>query len=474
MSRLALIAAALLLAACTMAPTYKRPDSSIQAFWPDDGQGKKEEPSTIAVPAADIGWRDFFSDPRLQKLVELALKNNRDLRVAALNIEQARAQYQIRAAALYPGVNATTTGAVQRQPLAVYLPSAGSGGLTIHNYNIGVGVTSYEVDLFGRIRSLKEQALQQFFGMEESRTTAQISLVAQVANAYLTWLADRELLKVAEETLVSQGQTYSIQERAFQGGVLSAQDFQQAATAVSQAKLIIAQNKLAVAQDMNLLVLLVGEPFSDEVQAYLAANHGLENDSLLEALPAGLPSDLLRRRPDIRSAEDNLIAANANIGAARAAFFPTLTLTGAFGTASSGLSGLFAGGSQAWNFTPQVSVPLFDGGVNLANLKAAKVNRDLYVAQYQKSIQTAFREVADALAARKSLDDQLKAQEEYLKATDDSYKLYDLRFRNGIDSDLNVLIWQRSLYTARQNLVSTRLARLQNLVNLYKALGEGG
>ncbi|WP_028008481.1 efflux transporter outer membrane subunit [Solimonas flava] len=458
---LAAIAAAAALSACTLEPRYQRPDAPVAAAYPD-------APAAAAqTVAADLGWRDFFADARLQKLIEIALANNRDLRVAVLNIEAARAQYRIQRADLLPSVDASGYETAQRT--ADDFTSAGQPNTT-HTYSAGLGITAYEFDLFGRVRSLSRGALQQYLGTEETRRSTQIALVAEVANAYLSQLADQALLRMTEETFASRQSSYDLTRRSFEAGAASALDLRQAQTALETARANLAQYRRFVALDQNALLLLLGVP---ALPAELPPARDLDTQQLLAELPAGVPSEVLTRRPDVLAAEHSLIAANANIGAARAAFFPRITLTGSYGTMSTQFDGLFDSGTRAWSFTPTITLPIFSGGANLANLDLAKTQKNIYVARYEQAIQTAFREVADGLVARGTLDEQLAAQQTLVEATQASYQLADLRFRAGVDDYLAVLDAQRSLYAAQQSYISTKLARLQNLVTLYKALGGG-
>ncbi|MDB6159728.1 MAG: multidrug transporter [Gammaproteobacteria bacterium] len=464
------LVAALLAAGCTLEPKYDRPAAPVPQSFPEgEAYRAGAVAPTAGKAAADIGWREFFTDARLQQLIELTLANNRDLRVAALNVEAQRAQYRIQRADLLPTISATATESAQS--VAPYLKNLQGVPIpsVIRQYTVGVGFTSYELDVFGQIRSLTHQQLEQYFGYEETRRSTQISLVAEVADDYLTLLADRELLRITQETLKSDTDSYTLTQRMLESGQDTELDLRQAESAVDTARANLAQYTRQVAQDRNALQLLVGAPLPQEL------NDGppLEAQSFLEELPAGLPSDLLARRPDILSAEHNLRAANANIGAARAAFFPSVSLTGLFGTSSAQLSGLFGNGSKYWSFNPQLSVPIFAGGANIANLDLAKVQKNLQVAQYEKAIQTAFREVADALAARGTLQQQLEAQRALVASAGASYKLSDMRFRGGVDAYLTVLDSQRTLYSAQQGFVSVELTRLENLVSLYKALGGG-
>ena len=471
----AVCATAIGVAGCTMEPRYQRPQAAIATQWPE---------ATAAAPAAsDIGWRDFFSDAGLQQLIELALLHNPDARVAELNIAAARARYQIQKASLFPAISASAFEEIEKYPssvAAIATSGAGAtgasatppstGGSSVFRYaDVGIGFTSYELDLFGKIRSLDHERLQQYLGYVETRRSAQISVVAEVANAYLTLLADQKLLQITRDTLDSQQDSLGLIRMSFDGGVATALDFHQAQTTVATAQANLAQYERRVAQDRNALAVLLGVPLPED----LPARGELDSERLLTDLPAGMPSEVLTQRPDILAAEHNLIAANANIGAARAAFFPSISLTGNFGTASTQLSGLFQRGSTAWTFSPQISMPIFAGGANVAGLHLAKIQKDILTTQYQQSIQTAFREVADALAGRGTLDRQMAADQMLVDASAESFRLSGMRFTQGVDNYLGVLDSQRSLFFARQSLVEVQLARLQNLVTLYKALGGG-
>ena len=463
-------AVATLLGACTLEPHYQRPPAPVPVL-PGGAAGE--------TVAADIGWREFFPDPQLQQLIGLALTDNRDLRVAALNVQSAQAQYRIQRASLFPTVDASAVEQVQHIPIGVltsgFPPSVLGGaalptnGVTEHTYNVGVGFTSYELDLFGRIRSLSHAALQQYFSSGESRRSVQLTLVAEVATAYITVLTDQTLLDITRDTLKSQEESYALTQKQFNGGTTTELALRQAETTVDTARANLAQYNRQLAQDRDALQLLLGAPIPDGIDF----SGGLDRGNMVAELEEGIPSDVLVRRPDVLAAEHQLMAANAEIGAARAAFFPAISLTGNFGTESTQLSGLFKGGSRAWAFSPQVSVPIFAGGANVANLQATKFARDTAVAQYEKAIQTAFREVADALVARGTLDEQLAAQQALATASAAAYRLADMRYRGGVDSYLTALVAQESLYSAQQQLQTVRLLRLQNLVTLYKALGGG-
>lgn len=448
------------LAGCTMTPAYERPASSVAASWSHTTSGND------AQLAADIGWRSFFSDARLQKLIEMSLVNNRDLRIAILNIEQARAQYRIQRADLLPTLDGAASGARQRLPAAFALP--GQSNIT-DQYNVGLSVTSFELDLFGRVRSLKDAALNQYLSTVEARKSAQISLVSEVANAYLLERATDEKLQLVRETLATRKASRDLIARRFTAGISSDLELSQAEALVQSALAELARYDRQGKQARNALTLLVGEPLPSN----LPAPQSLSAQTLLEDFSAGLPSQLIERRPDILAAEKDLQAENANIGAARAAFFPRISLTGAFGTVSTELSGLFDPGSSSWSFMPQITLPIFDAGRNAANLDVTEVRKNIAVARYEKTIQTAFREVADGLAARATLGEQIKAQEAAVAASRRSFSLSDYRYRKGIDSYLTLLDAQRSLFASEQALVDARLLRLTSLVDLYRALGGG-
>ena len=448
----------------TMAPKYTQPAAPVPTAWPSGPAYKAG--ATMVKPLADFPWQEFFVDSQLRKLISLALDNNRDLRVAALNIERSRAQYQLQRSDLFPKVDAAAGASFQRIPEDL----SGTGQVvTVDQYSIGLGVSSYELDLFGRVRSLKDQALEQYLATGQARASVQISLVAEVAATYLTLAADRERLKLARETLASQNSSYRLIHRRFESGVSSALDLHQAQTSVDSARVDIARYTRLVAQDENALSLVVGSPIPAELHPTALS----ENLTALKEIAPGLSSDVLLRRPDILQAENLLKGANANIGAARAAFFPRITLVSSIGFSSDDLAGLFKSGSFAWKFAPQITLPIFDGGSNQANQKVAEVDRDIAVARYEKTIQTAFREVADALAQRGTIDDQVEAQQSLTAATAESYRLSQARYEKGVDSYLVVLDSQRSLYGAQQNLITARLSRLTSLVTLYKVLGGG-
>jgi multidrug efflux system outer membrane protein len=462
-SLISLAVTAVILSGCSLIPEYKQPAAPVAAQYP---QGPAYAPAEAAnVAAAEQGWRQFFRDPALQQLIQTSLVNNRDLRVAALNIDAYRAQYRIQRADLFPAVSADGSGSRQRVP--ANLSTTGQSGIT-SQYSATLGVSAYELDLFGRVRSLSEQALQTYFSSEEARRSTQISLVANVANAYMTWQADKELLKLTENTLKAFEESYRLTSRSNEVGVSSALDLSQARTSVESARVALARYQRQVAQDQNNLTLLLGTG----IPSNLPQPQPLSAD-LLSEMPAGMPSDLLQRRPDILQAEHELQAANANIGAARAAFFPSISLTANAGTISPDLSGLFNGGSGTWLFQPSINIPIFNAGSLRASLDYSKIQKEISVANYEKAIQTAFQEVSDGLASRKTYTEQLQAQNDFVGANQDYYRLAERRYRIGIDSNLTFLDAQRSLFSAQQSLITDRLSQLTSEVNLYKALGGG-
>ena len=451
----AALAAAVLLAGCaSMAPKYERPDAPVDSTFPDAPAG-----AAGSAQAMDIRWQDFFSDPRLKRLIAISLENNRDLRAAGLRIEQARAQYQIRRADELPTVNLGASGA--RQP--------GLSGAMTSTYTVGLNVTAFEFDFFGRIRSLSDAALAQYLGTEEAHKTVQIALIAAVANTYMNLLADDELLEVTRQALRTREESLKLTKIKFDNGAASELDYRQAESLIEGARVTLAQVTRRRALDRNALVLLLGQP----MPADLPPSQSVMGQDLLPELPVGLPSEVLTRRPDILQAEQELIAANASIGAARAAFYPRISLTASAGIASNELSGLFNNGAFAWTMAPQALLPIFDRGRNKANLGSTESGRDIAVAQYEQAIQNAFREVSDALASRATLIDEVRAQRAQVNAEAARLRLADLRYRSGAASYLDVLDAQRSLFTAQQAVVQVQAAQVQNLVTLYKVLGGG-
>ncbi len=454
-------ACALFMTGCaSLAPDYTRPAAPVAAQFP----GVQGASVTSNTPASDIEWQNFFTDANLKQLIELALQNNRDLRIAVLNIEQARAQLQIRRADEFP----TLGVALSAQRQAAGTSSPGSGNIS-SIYSAGLAVTAYEIDFFGRVASLKDAAVAQFLATEEGRKTAEISLIASVANTYLGLLADDELLLITQQTLATRQASYKLAKLRLDSGVASELDVRSAESLLEVANTALAQQTRQRALSENTLTLLVGQ----SVGPNLSGNRASLAQTILQDVPAGLPSDLLVRRPDIRQAEQQLMAANANIGAARAAFFPRISLTATAGTASSRLAGLFQTGTWGWTLAPQLLLPIFDAGRNRAGLASSQAAEGIAVATYEKAIQTAFKEVSDALAGRATFTEQLRASQAQANAEAVRYRLADLRYQNGVASQLDQLDAQRSLFAARQAVVQTRLAQLQSQVTLYKTLGGG-
>jgi multidrug efflux system outer membrane protein len=453
------------LSGCTLAPEYRRPKAPIPADWPSGAAYQDTRPATNPPDAAPLERQEFFSDGNLQRVIEIALQNNRDLRLAALNVERARAWYGIQRAELLPVVNAAGSGSKQRVPADL---SATGKSMVSEQYGANLGLTAWEIDFFGRIRSLADRALEEYLATEQARRSAQVLLVSEVANAYLALAADRETLKLAKTTLESQQAAYDLVKRRLDRGLVPELDLHRAQTQVDAARGDLARFTRLAAQDENALNLLVGSPVPDDL---LPAELGGARP--LKEISPGVSSEVLLRRPDILQAEALLKAANANIGAARTAFFPRISLTTSIGTGSVELSGLFQPGSRTWSFAPQIVMPIFDSRTWSA-LKVTEVEKQSALAQYEKAIQTAFREVADALAVRGTVDQQIAAQESLVHAAAETYRLSDARYSKGIDSYLSVLDAQQSLYAAQQRLVALRLGRLANQVRLYAVLGGGG
>jgi outer membrane protein, multidrug efflux system len=454
--------AVLLLGGCTMIPKYHRPEAPVPAALP--GGPATAAGMTAPPAAAEPPWQEFFTDPGLRAVVGMALANNRDLRIAALNVEKMQALYRIQRSNLYPGAAAAAGADNYKIPSQV---SSTGSSYTVEQYSV-LGTASWEIDLFGRLRSLKARALNQFLATVEGRKSAQISLVAAVANAYLLLAADRESLHLAQSTLEAQRASYELIRKSREEGIASDLTLRQSQSQVDAARVDVARYTGFMAMDTNALDLLAGTRVPAE-----RLPSGLASVAELADVSPGLDSAVLLQRPDIAAAEYALKGANANIGAARAAFFPSISLTGALGSLAPALSRLFEAGTGYWSYSPQIIQPLFTGGSLAANLKGAKADRDIAVAQYEKAIQTAFREVSDALALRTTLADQLEAQESLVTALSESYRLSEARYNEGIDSYLGVLVSQRSLYDAQRGLVATRLARRANQVALYKVLGGG-
>ena len=481
-SALALLA----LAGCTsLAPDYARPMLPVPATLngPNGSEG-----TALAPETGPMGWQEFLQEPRLRELVALALQNNRDLRVAVLAIEKARAQYGVEQSNRFPAVGATAAG--NRTRTADDLNTSGRSP-TSSQYSAQLGFSSYEIDFFGRVKNLNEAALQEFLRTTENRRSVQLSLVAEVANAWLTLDADGRRLQLAQDTLRSRQKSYELTERSHALGAASGLTLAQAQTTVDTARADVAAFTSQVARDRNALALLAGAPVpaallpdganpgatasparAASASASVAPAPSLATPAAtLLAVPGDLPSSVLLNRPDVRAAEYTLRGAYASIGAARAAFFPSITLTASAGTASNALSGLFDGGNGTWSFAPQIRLPIFDAGRNRANLQIAETARDTALAQYDKAVQTAFREVADALAERATLAERLQAQQSLQAATLKALQLSQARYRLGADSYLPVLDAQRALYSAQQTLIGLALAEQANRITLYKVLG---
>lgn len=454
---LSLLAAGVL-TGCSMAPRYERPAAPVATVYPDESAQATGDTSAI-------GWREFFPDQRLQALIATALENNRDLRIAALRIEEARALYNIQSADLWPNLNATAGGARGRTPAG--LSPTGSPVIS-SNYQVGLSLASFELDFFGRVRSLNDAALAQYLATEEAARAAHLSLVAEVAKAYLAERSAAEQYDLARKTLESRDAAYKLVKQRFDVGASSALDLRQNEILVHSARAAVALLARQRAQATNALTLLVGKPLAD-----LPPEKSLSEQDIVTDIPAGLPSDLLARRPDIRAAEQRLKAANANIGAARAAFFPRISLTAGVGTASNELSGLFETGSRAWSFSPQLVLPIFDAGRNSANLSLAQVRNNVAIADYERTIQTAFREVADTLVARATFDEQIDAQRASTEAQAERLRLADQRYKSGVTSSLDLLDAERDLFAGQQALIQARQQRLTNAIDLYRALGGG-
>lgn len=455
-----------MLGGCNLAPNYTRPAGAIPATLPQGGVYPAA--ASAAADVSSVGWREFFLDPRLVQVIETGLKNNRDLRVAAANVLQARAQYRVQRADLLPTVNATGTATYTNNMMGA--GGGASGGLQdIETYQTTVGLSSFEIDLFGRVRNLSRAAQEQYFATEQGRQSTHISLIAEIANAWLTMASDAEQLRLSRQTLGTFEDTLRLTRAQFTIGTGSELEVRQAETSYQGAVNDIAALEINLAKDQNALDLLAGTTVPREL---LPSGLG-EAPVTRDALPGDISSEILLRRPDVLQAEHQLIAENANIGAARAAFFPTISLTGTLGTIGTALSGLFKDGSYTYNGSPSASLPLFDFGRRSGNLEYAKASQQVAVATYEKTIQTAFREVADALAQRGKIGEQIRAQRVRVHSSQVAARLSDARFRAGVESFLTTLDAQRSAYSAQQQFVSTRLAQASNLVELYRSLGGG-
>ncbi|MCE3255406.1 MAG: efflux system, outer rane lipoprotein CmeC [Rickettsiaceae bacterium] len=427
-----------------------------------------ENEATYEEPIPQVKWQQFFKSENLQKIIQTALDNNRDLRVAALNIDAARALYRISRADLVPNIRAGGSMVKQKTPAGANFFNTST--ITTTRFDANLFNTAFEVDLFGRIRSKNRAAVENFLATQEAKNAVQISLIAEVANAYLQLLADQEIWQLSKNNVVINQKSFDMVSKKFEFGSVSKLDLAQATTLVEAAKANQALHATRVAQDKNALLLLMGVAKSD----LLLTKEKLEDVKLPDNLPAGMSSEALLFRPDIMQAEHDLKSANANIGAARAAFFPTISLTGSIGHASTDLSTLFSGSSSvAWNFSPRISMPIFEGGRNFANLDYAKISKNIYIAKYEKAIQNGFREVMDQLVARKNIDDQLQAQSNFANAAWDAYQISHIRYNEGIDDFTTVATNERQMFAAKQDEISLKKEKLSNLIQLYKALGGG-
>ena len=461
-------AAVILLSACSMAPIYQQPTVPLAPEFP--ANSAMSTASTIeqwdVSAAKDLGWQQYFADARLQRLIELALNNNKDLRIAALNVETVRAQYAIARADRLPAIGATGSGGKAR--VAEDLSTAGRSYIA-ESYNVGLGVASFELDLFGRVKSLSDNALNQYFAQEQARDATQISLVATVAKAYFAERTAQANMDLSARVLQSREESKRLTDLKFKAGVISAVEVNEAVTQIETARADYAVAERAREQARNALALLIAQP----LPADLPEQAPLDAQFANRELPTGLPSDVLLQRPDIQQAEFALKAANANIGAARAAFFPRITLIGSVGSGSTELSGLFAGGNSTWSFAPQVSLPIFSWGKNKANLDVAELRKNTAIVQYEQAVQSAFRDVADAMVARRTLQQQYLAQQRSDHAMAERHRLVKMRFDHGVSSSLELLDAERSSYASQQALLRTQQTVLENRADVYKVLGGG-
>jgi multidrug efflux system outer membrane protein len=468
---IATVATGLLTGCGTLEPDYDRPAAPTPATFPT-GPAYPAPPGADQIQAATIAWEAFFTDQKLRAVIQAALDNNRDMRVAVANIEAARAQYRVKRSDLFPTVDASG-GATYGRDYVGMIPGLSSGAVspyeTEHQFTTSVGFTAYEIDLFGRIRSLAHGALEQYLATEEARRAEQISLIAEVATDYMTLSSDIASLSQYKDDLVSSRESLDVTRGRFDAGIANGLDVAQADTLVQQARASVASTTTTVATDQNALNLVVGTQVQDDLLPDGVGDHAM----VMETLPVGLDSRVLLSRPDVLEAEHTLKSANAQIGAARAAFFPAISLTASGGTTSAAFAQLFKGASAVWSFAPSISIPIFDGGANQANLDYDKAERTVDIAKYEQTIQTAFREVADALARRGTIEEELSADQALVAAADTGLTLSTARYARGADTYLNVLVARRTLYAAKQTLISGRLTRSTNLVTLYKTLGGG-
>ena len=450
---LSTVAAAVALSACTMIPKYEQPQVEVSETF-------KYDTFDDGIRAADLGWQDFFADPRLHRLIDIALERNTDLRTAALNAEIYRKQYMIARNDLLPSINASGTGT---------RVGSLSGGVTRSEYTVGLGAAAYELDLFGRVRSNSQAALQGYFSVAANRDAAHLALIAAVAKAHFNELYAQESMALAQRVLKTRETTYKLSQMRHKAGVISAVDLRQQEALIESAKADYANAVKNREQARNALATLINQPLPEDLPAALP----LSKQFKITRLPAGLSSEVLLNRPDIRAAEHSLKQANANIGAARAAFFPTISLTGSVGTASGELSGLFKSGTGIWSFAPSITLPIFNWGTNKANLDVATLRKEAQIVAYEAAVQAAFQDVSNALVAREQLDKSYAALNKQSRAYNDTLRLINLRYKHGVSNALDLLDAERSSYSADTALLANQLTRLENLADLYKALGGG-
>ena len=459
-----IVGAVICLSGCTMAPKYKQPRAPIPENWPTGAAYPTELPAPGALEATKLKWQELYTDAKLQEIIEMALQNNRDLRLAAFRVERARALYGIQWSELLPVVDAD--GGASREQFSVDIVGP-EVPRRLTQYDVNLGIASWEVDFFGRIRSLEKQALEEYLGSEEARRSAQIALVSEVAGAYLSIAAERENLNLARSTLEAQQGVYKLVSRRYEAKLANEIDLRRVQTQVDTARGDIAKYTQRVAQFQNELDFLAGSPVSEDLLPPDLAGVG----PLRDIFP-GLSSDVLLMRPDIMAAEHQLKGAYANIGAARAAFFPRISLTSILGSASTELSGLFTGGTATWLYGAQATMPIFDPQTWFA-YRVSKADQEIALTQYEQAIQTAFREVANVLAVRGTVNQQIAAQQSMVDSAQRVYRLSEKRYTNGIDNYLSVLDAQRELYSAQQALVFLQLEKLANEVRAYAVLGGG-
>ncbi len=460
---------ALALSGCSLAPTYERPEAPVPGQYPDAAAANNgAADGTHAGYSSDLGWDEFFRDEHLKALISIALANNRDMRIAVQRVEEARAQYGVAEADRWPTIGVGANGQVTRSPENLRMQGADSPSVS-HSYQAGIGLTAFELDFFGRVRNLSEAAFQQYLSTAQARRTVHINLVAQVAEAYFRLRTAQELEQLSRSTLRSRQETFDLVKARYDAGVASALDLNQSRSQLETVRADLSSITRQQAQARNALQLLLGVKMPDN----LPPEAVFGRDQVLAKIPVGLPSDLLERRPDIMGAENALKGANANIGAARAAFFPNISITGLLGFASTDLGGLFSSGQRYWQYSPQIQIPIFSGGSLRGNLALAEARKNIAVSQYEKTIQTAFREVADALAGEATYASQLDALRALEASASQTLKLANLRYETGIDSFLQVQSAEVDLYSAQQLFLQTGMDSLLNRVELYKALGGG-